>query len=79
MINFDAVDFSEHRSEEVMFLLTLSVHFCLPNLDEKETVTGTGKVKQKNKTKKQLRNFKYKTKHMESCPHLDPILTIALW
>ena len=25
MINFDAVDFSERRSEEVMFLLTLSV------------------------------------------------------
>ena len=25
MINFDRVDFSEHRSEEVMFLLTLSV------------------------------------------------------
>ena len=31
MINFDAVDFSERRSEEVMFLLTLSVvtaHEC---------------------------------------------------
>ena len=26
MINFDAVDFSEHRPEEVMFLLTLSVY-----------------------------------------------------
>ena len=26
MINFDAVDFSERRPEEVMFLLTLSVH-----------------------------------------------------
>ena len=26
MINFDAVDFSERRSEEVMFLLTLSVY-----------------------------------------------------
>ena len=26
MINFDAVDFSEHRSKEVMFLLTLSVY-----------------------------------------------------
>ena len=25
MINIDAVDFSEHHSEEVMFLLTLSV------------------------------------------------------
>ena len=25
MINFDGVDFSECRSEEVMFLLTLSV------------------------------------------------------
>ena len=25
MINFDAVEFSERRSEEVMFLLTLSV------------------------------------------------------
>ena len=25
MIHFDAVDFSERRSEEVMFLLTLSV------------------------------------------------------
>ena len=25
MINFDAVDLSEYRSEEVMFLLTLSV------------------------------------------------------
>ena len=25
MINFDAVDFSERRPEEVMFLLTLSV------------------------------------------------------
>ena len=25
MIKFDAVDFSERRSEEVMFLLTLSV------------------------------------------------------
>ena len=25
MINFDAVDFSERRSEEIMFLLTLSV------------------------------------------------------
>ena len=25
MINFDAVDISERRSEEVMFLLTLSV------------------------------------------------------
>ena len=25
MIYFDVVDFSEHRSEEVMFLLTLSV------------------------------------------------------
>ena len=25
MTNFDAVDFSERRSEEVMFLLTLSV------------------------------------------------------
>ena len=25
MINFDGVDFSESRSEEVMFLLTLSV------------------------------------------------------
>ena len=29
MINFDAVDFSECRSEEVMFLLTLSVVFIL--------------------------------------------------
>ena len=27
MINFDAVDFSERRPEEVMFLLTLSVHY----------------------------------------------------
>ena len=26
MINFDVVDFSERRSEEVMFLLTLSVY-----------------------------------------------------
>ena len=26
MINFDAVDFSEHHSEEVMFLLMLSVY-----------------------------------------------------
>ena len=26
MINFDAVDFSERRPEEVMFLLTLSVY-----------------------------------------------------
>ena len=26
MINFDAVDFSERHPEEVMFLLTLSVH-----------------------------------------------------
>ena len=26
MINFDAIDFSEHRSEEVMFLLMLSVY-----------------------------------------------------
>ena len=26
MINFDAVDFSERRSEEVMFLLMLSVY-----------------------------------------------------
>ena len=25
MINFDAVDFSERRSEEVMFLLTLRI------------------------------------------------------
>ena len=25
LMNFDAVDFSERRSEEVMFLLTLSV------------------------------------------------------
>ena len=29
MINFDAVDFSEHRSEEVMFLLMLSVCILL--------------------------------------------------
>ena len=29
MIKFDAVDFSERRSEEVMFLLTLSV-YCGP-------------------------------------------------
>ena len=29
MIHFDAVDFSECRSEEVMFLLTLSVYFML--------------------------------------------------
>ena len=28
MINFDEVDFSEHRSEEVKFLLTLSVCTC---------------------------------------------------
>ena len=27
IINFDAVDFSERRSEEAMFLLTLSVSF----------------------------------------------------
>ena len=26
MIKFDMVDFSEHRSEKVMFLFTLSVH-----------------------------------------------------
>ena len=26
VIHFDKVDFSERRSEEVMFLLTLSVH-----------------------------------------------------
>ena len=30
MINFDAVDFSERRSEEVMFLLTLSVFQAFP-------------------------------------------------
>ena len=30
MINFDEVNFSEHRSEEVMFLLTLSVYSTLP-------------------------------------------------
>ena len=29
MIHFDAVDFSERRSEEVMFLLTLSVYYKL--------------------------------------------------
>ena len=29
MINFNVVDFSEHRSEEVMFLLTLSAVFSL--------------------------------------------------
>ena len=29
MINFDGVDFSERRSEEVLFLLTLSVVPCL--------------------------------------------------
>ena len=28
-INFDAVDFSERRSEEVMFLLTLSAFSCI--------------------------------------------------
>ena len=33
MIDFDAVDFSERRSEEVMFLLTLSVVFSYPNFD----------------------------------------------
>ena len=37
MINFDAVDFSERRSEEVMFLLTLRVYvmdmLLLPYLD----------------------------------------------
>ena len=29
MINFDGVDFSECSSEEVMFLLTLSVYTCM--------------------------------------------------
>ena len=42
MINFDAVDFSERRSEEVMFLLTLSV--C----KRVENMTFYGLKKQKN-------------------------------
>ena len=33
IINFDSVDFSEHRPEEVMFLLTLSVCIMFSTLD----------------------------------------------
>ena len=39
MNHFDAVDFSECRSEEVMFLLTLSVSTCEYRLIFKKLVT----------------------------------------
>ena len=37
MINFDAVDFGERRSEEVMFLLTLSVDVSKINPNQRST------------------------------------------
>ena len=37
MIDFDAVVFSERRSEEVMFLLTLSIVVCVKYTGNVET------------------------------------------
>ena len=63
MINFDAVDFSEHRSEEVMFVLMLSVCvrvLCLwfvPSPEQQQCVDGNLKSLNSKTDKFQFQSF----------------------
>ena len=51
MIHFDAVDFSERRSEEVMFLLILSVLYT-PYISRGFYFRESGAIREFNNTRK---------------------------